>query len=163
MAAITSITKVGSSAKIEYDDGSILYSWPKGRYYINIDGDTVEAINYELSPDDNYNQTIFKYSNLTQVYGTSTVEEYVEYLIQNEIFFSPDGRTETRSIPEAIKITESGKLTYFAWAAPGSAEADAVWKAMRIDDSVTNESRIMWADNGNYSQVATDLTALTYS
>jgi len=62
----------------------------------------------------------------------------------------------------AIKITESGSYTYVAYAIPGSAESSAVWRAMRLDES--SGLRITYADGDNeFDNVATDLTALSYS
>ena len=62
----------------------------------------------------------------------------------------------------AIKITESGSYTYIAFAPPGSDEADAVWKVMRLDDS--SGLRITHADGDVlFNNIATNLTALSYS
>ena len=62
----------------------------------------------------------------------------------------------------AIKITELGSYTYIAYAPPGSDEADAVWKAMRLDDSAG--LKITHADGDVlFDNIATDLTSLSYS
>ncbi len=62
----------------------------------------------------------------------------------------------------ATKVTVSGLVTYVAKAAPGSAQASAAWSAKKID--TTTGVVITWADgNNNYDNVATNLTALTYS
>lgn len=63
--------------------------------------------------------------------------------------------------PKAEKLTEAGSITYYAEAPVGSAEASAVWRAQKVDTS--SGVVITWADSGNYTQVATDLTALTYA
>jgi hypothetical protein len=63
--------------------------------------------------------------------------------------------------PLAVKVTESGTTTYVAYAPTGSLQSDAVWQARKVDES--SGTVITWADGGNYTQVATDLTALTYS
>lgn len=64
----------------------------------------------------------------------------------------------------AMKITESGSYTYFAFAAPGTAQATNKWQAFRIDESVSGTMAITWADgNANFDNVATDLTSLSYS
>ena len=63
--------------------------------------------------------------------------------------------------PKATKITEVGSVTYIADAPVGSDQADPVWRAQKLDQ--TSGLVITWADNGNYSQIATDLTALSYS
>ena len=63
--------------------------------------------------------------------------------------------------PKAIKITEVGSVTYIADAPVGSSQASAVWRAQKLDE--TSGLVITWADNGNYTQIATDLTALSYS
>lgn len=54
-------------------------------------------------------------------------------------------------------------ITYIAIAPVGTAEADAVWLCKKVDQTVTNIIRITWAGGGTFSQVATDLTALTYA
>jgi len=62
----------------------------------------------------------------------------------------------------ALKVTESGDITYIAIAPPGTAEAAAAWQAKKIDN--TTGTIITWADgNTNFDNVATDLTALSYS
>ena len=66
--------------------------------------------------------------------------------------------------PFATKITVSGSYTYIGIAAPGTAQATAKWQCKRIDESVSGTTIITWADgSANFDQVATDLTALTYS
>ena len=62
----------------------------------------------------------------------------------------------------AVKVTVSGTTTYLALAAPGTAEATAKWQARKIDTS--SGVIITWADgNSDFDNVASDLTALTYS
>lgn len=64
--------------------------------------------------------------------------------------------------PQAMKTTISGAITYLANAVAGSAQSAAVWRAMKIDE--TTGSVITFADgNTNYDNIATDLTALSYS
>lgn len=59
-----------------------------------------------------------------------------------------------------VKITSSGVYTYIAKAQVGTPEATAGWQAKRIDSN----GSVMYADGDvNYDNVATDLTALTYS
>ena len=63
----------------------------------------------------------------------------------------------------AAKITVSGTTTYVAKAAVGSAESAASWQAKKITVS-GSDTTITWADgNTNYDNIATDLTALSYS
>ena len=63
--------------------------------------------------------------------------------------------------PTAVKVTTVGSITYVAKAPVGSDPASAVWQAQKIDS--TSDVVITWADSGNFSQVATDLTTLVYS
>ena len=59
-----------------------------------------------------------------------------------------------------IKVVESGSYTYFCFAAPGTAEATAGWRAFRLDST----GNLLYADgDANYDNVATDPTALSYS
>lgn len=72
--------------------------------------------------------------------------------------------TENVQRPEAsdlqVKITEAGGYTYVAKSAIGTAVSSADWKVFRVDSSGNK----LYADgNANYDNVATDLTALTYS
>lgn len=61
-----------------------------------------------------------------------------------------------------IKITESGDYTYIAKAPVGTAQASAAWQAFRIDES--SGLVILYADgDANFDNIATDLTALSYS
>ena len=62
----------------------------------------------------------------------------------------------------ATKITVSGAVTYIGEAVTGTAQATAAWRCQKID--TTTGTVITWADgNGNFDNVATDLTTLTYS
>lgn len=62
----------------------------------------------------------------------------------------------------ATKVTVSGTSTYVAKAPIASAQASAIWQAKKID--TTSGVVITWADgNASFDNVATDLTALTYS
>lgn len=62
----------------------------------------------------------------------------------------------------AMKMTESGDYTYIAYAPAGTAESAASWQCFRIDEG--SGFKITWADsNVNFDNVATDLTALSYS
>ena len=62
----------------------------------------------------------------------------------------------------AVKVTESGTTTYIATAAPGTAETTAKWRCFKVDES--SGTVITWADgDANFDNIATDLTALTYS
>jgi len=75
-----------------------------------------------------------------------------------------DGTNLQRTIADslAIKVTESGSLTYIAFAPPGTAQATASWRVMKIDE--TSGMVITWADgDASFDNVATDLTALSYS
>lgn len=68
----------------------------------------------------------------------------------------------TDSINYQMKITESGSYTYVAYANPGTAESEAAWKVMRLDNS--SGLTVKWADkNTNFDNVATDLTLLDFS
>ena len=73
-----------------------------------------------------------------------------------------DGTNLQRALANnlALKVTESGGNTYIAKAAPGTDQASAAWLAYKYDSSATKT----FADgNANFDNVATDLTALSYS
>lgn len=62
----------------------------------------------------------------------------------------------------AQKVTTSGSVTYVAIAVPGTAQSAAAWQVKKIDD--TTGTITTWADgDANFDNIATDLTALTYS
>lgn len=75
-----------------------------------------------------------------------------------------DGVNFQRGVAEcmATKVTVSGNYTYVAVSAPGTAQSSALWQVQKVD--TTTGTVITWADgNANFDNVATDLTALTYS
>lgn len=62
----------------------------------------------------------------------------------------------------ALKTTVVGDITYLAMAAPGVSQSTAKWQCRKIDQ--TTDVVITWADgDSNFDNVATDLTALSYS
>lgn len=62
----------------------------------------------------------------------------------------------------ALKLTTSGSITYVAKAPLRTLQSDPLWQAKKIDE--TTGLVITWADgDDNFDNVATDLTALTYS
>lgn len=64
----------------------------------------------------------------------------------------------------AEKITKSGTVAYYAMARPGSSQSSAVWQVKKVDATDPNNVTTTWADgNINFDNVATDLTALSYS
>ena len=66
------------------------------------------------------------------------------------------------NVEMAMKVTTSGTVTYLALAKPGTTESSALWQARKID--ATTGAVITWADGDTlFNNVATDLTALTYS
>lgn len=70
----------------------------------------------------------------------------------------------TDDVNYAKKITVSGNYTYIATATLGTVDATATWRVFRIDVSVAGDTRFTWCDgDDNFNNVATDLTALTYS
>ena len=63
----------------------------------------------------------------------------------------------------AQKITVDGDDTYVGVAEPGIAQATAKWRCRKINVS-GGTTTITWADgNTEFDNVATDLTALSYS
>ena len=75
-----------------------------------------------------------------------------------------DGVNLQRSIADSLatKVTVSGSVTYIGISAPGTAQDTAKWQCKKIDE--TSGTVITWADgDANFDNVATDLTALTYS
>lgn len=73
------------------------------------------------------------------------------------------GSRTAQSDVVATKITTSGSTTYIGVAPPGTAQSTAKWRCKKIVDDGAGTVTITWADSGGFTQVATDLTALTYS
>jgi len=72
-----------------------------------------------------------------------------------------NGSLQSLEKDEASKITISGGVAYEAYAPVGSLQASAVWKAMATDLTTLVTT---YADgDASYDNVATDLTALSYS
>lgn len=93
----------------------------------------------------------------------SSFDETLGVLAVLPLEYDPSG-TSIRSVTDklAVKVTVSGTNTYVAYATPGSSQASAVWRAKKVDES--SGTVITWADgNTSFDNVATDLTALTYS
>lgn len=63
----------------------------------------------------------------------------------------------------STKITTVGDVTYIGKAAPGTSQSATAWQCKKIDGSTPGTIIITWAGNGAFNQIATDLTALTYS
>lgn len=88
-----------------------------------------------------------------------------EYRVLNTAQVESDGTNLIRkqSSLVAMKVTESGSDTYVAIAPIGTAQATAGWQAKKITVSGA-DTTITWCDgNANFDNVATDLTALSYS
>ena len=63
----------------------------------------------------------------------------------------------------AQKVTASGGASYIAVASAGSSQASAVWQVKKVYTS-GSDTITVWANgNANFSNVATDLTILSYS
>ncbi len=73
-----------------------------------------------------------------------------------------NGNLPVTDAPMAQKITEGTGVTYVAIAPVGTAKASALWQAKKITVSGA-DTVITWAGGGAFSQVATDLTSLTYA
>lgn len=76
-----------------------------------------------------------------------------------------DGQSVQRqnALNLATKITVVGDITYIGFAPCGTAESAAKWQCKKILTS-GGTTTITWADgDANFNNVATDLTALTYS
>lgn len=76
-----------------------------------------------------------------------------------------DGTNELYKVSglTAKKITTSGDDTYIATAPIGTAQATAGWQVKKVTVS-GSDTTITWADgDAEFDNVATDLTALSYS
>lgn len=159
--SLVNIEQIGVAAKLSYSNGEVLYTWKDGRFFVQPDNDNIESTNFALAVDDKHYIQNFKFSEQINDYGATDAIEFCEYLILNELFFF-DETVEVISAPEATKLTEVGKVLYIGKAKAGSDYADPVWKCSKFDESVKTDQNLQWADGARYSQIATDLTSLTY-
>lgn len=103
---------------------------------------------------------------------TERTEQYIQNLSWDErlkllamLPIETDGTNAFRKQTNlmATKITESGTTIYYAQAPIGTAQSTAGWQARKIDTS-GNDTVFTWADgDAEFDNVATDLTALSYS
>lgn len=114
------------------------------------------AIDKGLSKTELSSQTIDNY-DFDKQYGISRKAQY-EYDPITDSFVAK----KTSGAVFATKITVVGSVTYVGKAAPGTAQSTAKWQVKKVEVS-GSDTIISWADGGNFSQVATDLTALTFS
>jgi len=99
--------------------------------------------------------------SLDHIFNQSFDRETQTLLIQS---LGYDGQGIQRPLADnlAIKVTVSGSITYVGIAAPGTAQATAKWQCKKIDE--TTGTVVTFADgDANFDNVATDLTALTYT
>lgn len=97
-AEVINIEKVGSAAKLTYDNDSVLYTWANGRYYVNADNDNIEAVNTAVPVNDYFRKWKYQWSTLTEKFGTMNAQQHCEYLILNNIFFSTSRQSWFRTI-----------------------------------------------------------------
>lgn len=106
------------------------------------------------------------YSNTT--YTTQSIlndsyDEVTGVLAVLPLEYDPSGATKRPVTGNlALKVTVSGAITYVAEAAIGTAQSAASWRVKKVD--TTSGTVVTWCDgNDNFDNVATDLTALSYS
>jgi len=101
-----------------------------------------------------YTEQNIENTSFDETYGVATRE-----------ILGHDGQALQRLNADALqtKITTSGDVVYIGIAQPGTAQATAKWQAKKIDSTDANNVVITWADGGNFSQTASDLTLLTYA
>lgn len=62
-------------------------------------------------------------------------------------------------IPMAVRVAKSGGFTYIGEAAPGAADADAVWRIQRVDA----DGNTVWADgDAAFDNIWANYLSLTY-
>jgi hypothetical protein len=71
------------------------------------------------------------------------------------------GVQPSSSVLYAVKITNVGDISYVGRALPGSVQSQAVWQALKLDET-TNLS-VSWADSDiGFNNTSSDLTSLSY-
>ena len=101
-----------------------------------------------------------KYSE--QYMDNKSYDEDFHVLTRENLGYDGQNLQRMNASNMALKETVVGDVTYLATAAPGTAQATAKWKCMKIDKS--SGTVITWADgDADFNNVATDLTALSYS
>lgn len=82
-----------------------------------------------------------------------------EQAILNRSFNEETNSLKIDAIPQAIKITTSGSDTYIGLAPPGTLQSSASWQAFKYSNGI-----ITYANGtSEFNNIATDLTALSYS
>lgn len=107
------------------------------------------------------NQRVYGAESENRVLNDSFDQEFKTLIFQALGF---DGQSLQRLSADAMatKITEAGSVTYIAQAAPGTAEATAKWQVKKLDE--TTGLVVTYADgDASFDNIATDLTALSYS
>jgi len=161
---VTNYVKIGPATKATYEGGGIVYRWPDGK--VEIIGNDITISRLSLGAKDDSTDIIVDYTLVIDKYGSSIPEELVDYWFNNDFFLiDPAEPLSTVSEPENTKMEVVGDISYIAFAAPGTAWATPAWKVMKVDETIAAplEMNRTWADGGRYTQVATDLTSLTYS
>ena len=149
--AITSIVKVGNATKLVGDDSSINYLLPNKRIRLDTDSGLIQWWDYKFSIDENLHYQKILYSDQTEVYGTSTPEEFVEYLIINNFFLpkslevSLQDQTTQAVISRFVNFTVATTIT--AEAAIGTkivSVADATGMAVGQHFTIFNQAVGRW-------------------
>lgn len=111
-----------------------------------------------MAPNRDPSQTKYTVQNMG---NSSFDEDYGVNAVEN---LGHDGVSLQKNVADslAVKITVVGSVTYVGIASPGTAQGTATWQCKKIDE--TSGTIITWADGDpNFNNVATDLTALSYS
>lgn len=77
-----------------------------------------------------------------------------------------DGRErEKLSNPSIFKLAYDGSdnLEYVGTASPNSATSEAKWKIMKMTYTGSNMQDVLYADNGNFTQIWDNRAALSYA
>lgn len=109
----------------------------------------------------NVSKAVKKIYSLAQIFNDSWDDDFHTLVVQKVGY---DGQSVQRMPADALaqKVTVVGNATYVAIAAPGTAQGTAKWQVKKID--TTTGTVITFADGDcEFDNIATDLTALTYS
>ena len=108
----------------------------------------VNAVPINLSGDVNVDGTITGYDHVNEAQVDAGHQLWVT-----------DKSLLAQQTYSRIVQTDAFGNTYIAHAEPGSLSGDPDWRAQRIDSTGSR----MWADNANFSQIAVELSGLSYT
>lgn len=95
--------------------------------------------------------------------GNSSFDKEFQTNVVQPLGFDGSNLLRETSSLTATKVTVSGNYTYVAVAPAGTSQASAKWQVFRVEKNGA-DTVVTWADgDSSFNNVASDLTALSFS